>query len=181
MAVRLLLRHIGEGRFVCASPTDLRLALAKCPTQQAMWHEVREPRSVKQSRWMHALIRKAFDNQRGDRFESPEHLRAYALCAVGHKKTATMPFPADPEMGRALVGFAQQLIAALVGEGSYAFVRRTDSGLAVDVPKTFAFDKLPHKEATRIVQAVADFLVSEDGPVPGATVEQLFGALEDPQ
>lgn len=180
--IRLLMRHIGEGRFVCATATDLRLALAKCPTQHALWHEVQQPRSAQQNYFIYGLIKKAFDNQQGDRFESADHLMAVALCTVGHKVTTFFPLPdKDARLRQLVIDVVSKLIGALRRQSAFAFVRSTKRGLAVDVPKPWAFDKLKHEDATRLVQEIADWLVSDEGPVPGSSKAQLFAAMEDPQ
>jgi hypothetical protein len=53
-------------------------------------------------------------------------------------------------------------------------MRAADDGIALDIPKSWAFTRAKHKAATRTMDAVLDQLVDL---VPGITREQLLEAV----
>lgn len=178
MPLQLYLAHVGQGVFKAISALDMQLAEERCPVNRAQIHNIKEDRSNKQNRWFFGLIGKAFENQESERWNNPEHLRAFALCRVGHRDTIPFEFPeqVEPLQLQMLADFAEALIARVRAQGKYAFVRTIHNGIAVDIPKSWAFDKLEHPEATRLAQEVADWLCTE--VCPGMTPKELFREVE---
>jgi hypothetical protein len=184
--MKIFLRHDGEGMFSAATPYDRETAVKFCPIGRGMWHEVETFRSVKQNKWFHGLITVAFNNQRGERWASKDILRAYTLCAVGHKTTTEFTFPDtfDPHsregwiIRATLENFAAELVKQMLARDEHAFIRTTPTGIAVDKPRSWAFHKLKPEDANELADKIATFIVSDDGPCPGADIKQLFEAAD---
>lgn len=172
----IMCRHKGGGLFVTATPFDKRLADEKIPVDQALMHEVRRRRSRKQSRFLFAMCRKAWENQRGSTYDSPEHVRAAAFIACGYKTTAEFDFPegiSPAEQSRMIV-MAASLGSRLLASDKRPSMRTTKNGFAIDTPRSWAFDiELTHEEATELVQNVLLYLREE--VCPGVDL----GAMED--
>lgn len=168
--MKLLLRHLGHGQFAVATTPDLRAA-AKVPVGRAQWFEFKTPRSIRQNRFLHAIFTKAWENQRIDRWESAEHLKACALCAVGHCDVFRFDVGADDALR--FINLLAGLIERVRGKGSYPLVSHAGDHIQVRVAKSWAFDNLTHEEATAILQPVLEWICSDQGPCPGTDPETL--------
>lgn len=180
----LHLKHLGKGTFEAANAYDRQQALSRFHEGEALFCEIKKPRSSLQNRALFAALNKAWENQRGERWESPEYLRADAFCQVGFKTTIFYELPEDAEATEAemqkLETFVSKVVNDVYAKDSYAFIKRVgDRGVAVDLPRSWQFNVTEHEEATKVMDAVLDFLVER--VCPGITRKQLLEAVnKDP-
>lgn len=176
--MRLLLRHIGEGKFVAATALDKNLAVTKIGEMASAFVEWKERRSVRQNRWLHGLAAAAWANDPQDRFESPEHLRAWAFCEMGFCEVIEHKIngPVTPAMIQVLENFVCSIVEKIHAKGKYAFVEQLPNGLRVKIPHSWAFDELGKQKAGEVADRFADICCTVI--CPGATVEGLFEAAE---
>lgn len=177
----LHVRCLGDAKFEAANAYDRQQALARFNQGDELFCEIKKPRSSLQSRALFAALQKVFDNQREgqERWESPDHLRADAFCTVGFKTTIFYELPPDAEPTEAemrkLENFVSAIVKRVYDKDNFAFIRRIGvRGVAVDRPKSWAFHKTEHKQATEVFDAVFNFF--ED--VSGLTRKQLLEAVE---
>ena len=175
------LRHLGDGKFEVTTAYQRQHCNAKFKSDDEIVCSLTKARSNKQSRALFAAIRKAWDNQRENRWEDPEHLRADAFCTVGHKTSIYYELPADVEPTRKEFRRLEILVSDIVRRHhrseDFVFVRRTgERGIAIDTPRSCAFERTEHEAATAVFDAVLDFLVEK--VCPGITREQLLEAVK---
>lgn len=123
-------------------------------------------RSSEDHRRFFGLVKAAFDQWPETHEFQPdnaEHLRAYLLCRVGHRKTTVI----ETEEPASAVLVVE---AAFKAAGSYAFVRPYGAGLAVYAPRSLSWDKLDQKKFNPIRDEVSAVIES----VIGVSADQLL-------
>lgn len=176
-----MLFHTGDGFFKAATMVDKALAVEKLPIGVPLFHEVRRRRSHRQDKWLFGFLKAAWERTRAqDQWESPEHLRAGAFVACGHRDTIefTVEGEVTPLELVRLENFASSLVRQFLSRGEYVFVRRSPRGLAVDIPRSWSHAELGHEAATALAGKVEEWICSE--VCPGATAAQIMdAAMED--
>lgn len=170
--MKLRLKYMGNGVFHAATPEDRREAMEKFHQGTVVIFEARKPRSRKQNDRLHALILKAWMTHPGERWVSPEHLRAWLFCKVGHKDRITIARDADLEtIGNCIAA----IVARVRAKDGYCFMDETPTTIEIDIPRSWKFTKCQHPEATRIMQEIDELICAD--VVPGITIKQLWEAV----
>lgn len=123
-------------------------------------------RSSDDHRRFFGLVKAAFDQwPEAHEFQpdNAEHLRAYLLCRVGHRKTTVI----ETEEAASAVLVVE---AAFKAAGSYAFVRPYGAGLAVYAPRSLSWDQLDQKKFNPIRDEVSALIES----IVGVSADQLL-------
>jgi len=182
MSERVLCICTEDGKLAPATAIDRKKFADKLTPGHSYWTEITLPRSVKQNRLLFACIEKAWSMQPSDEWSSPEHLRAFAFCAVGYSESVAFEFPASMSelVAASFATFASDLLRRARGKGGFAFIRKRQGRLLCEWPKSWAFENLEAPGARKVFDDTLWFLCSDDGPCPGTTPEELIASLDDP-
>lgn len=177
----VVLEHTGDGNLSPVKPSHRQEIIAAYKVGERVACDLSK-RSRKQNSLLHAAIAKAFDNlpETETRFKDETHLRHWCFIRVGfhdtflHRITDNMT-PKD----------VQKVVDSIVGlrksykeHGIYTEIRAVEDGLALDIPKSWAFKRSSHRAATKVMDPIIDLLLEL---VPGMTREQLITAVrKDP-
>lgn len=128
-----------------------------------------KPRSLPQHKRLFGLLNVAFSNwPEGHEFQpaNKEHLRKWLIAKAGHYDTRTFELPetGNPLLMAAMMEFAENLLE-VDEDGGHRFGRWHGSTLTVFIPKSMAFEKLPHREACKLFDEI-DAIVHEVIGVP---------------
>ena len=131
-----------------------------------------KPRSLEQHKRYFALINAAYaqwPEMHDFKPDNVDHLRRWLQCKAGYYETRSFQLPEtdNPATMARMMEFAEALLETQPGT---RFGRWIGSTLAVFIPKSIAFEKLPHKDACRLFDDVAGFI--EDAI--GVPAEQLL-------
>jgi len=171
------LRHTGDGRLEAIKPSQRQEIIARFKVGDNIACDLEKYRSNLQNRAFFAAISKAYDNTpHTDRWRSSEELRAWCFVQVGFKETIECPMPQGMRgLVKRFATFVSAIVTRVHAKDRFAFMRETPDGLAVDIPRSWQFSKTDHSEATKVMDAVLDLLVTE--VVPGITRKQLLEAV----
>jgi hypothetical protein len=124
-----------------------------------------QARSVPQNRRFHALIRAAWvhwpENHPFFHPQSEEHLRKWLTAKAGHCTIRSID-TSDMTPDQAVAAIS----AAMREAGPYAWTTSAQSVLHVRTPASIAFDELPHKEACKLFDEIAEIIEMETGMKP---------------
>lgn len=141
---------------------------ASCPARH-------KPRSLEQHRRLFALIKAAYHHwPHGHEFkpESEEHLRKWLIKEAGRHTITTIDIVGETTGAEALVIIS----AAIRASGGYPFVTLAGRTARVFTPDSIAFDKLPHKEACRLFDDMAQIIEAEIGVPAERLLKEMAGA-----
>jgi hypothetical protein len=175
-----LLRHIGGGTLEPVKASERQDIIARFPVGENVRCAVAKYRSRKQNKALHAAIAKALHNVPEDqegRWQDEDHLRHWCFLRVGFKDTIVhhITVRMTPQDVKLLSGTVVELRKNYRDKGIYTEIRVVPEGLALDIPRSWAFTRAQHRAATRVMDAVLDLLVAQ--VVPGITREQLLEAV----
>lgn len=134
--------------------------MTRCP------HCGSRPRSSDDHRRFFGLVKAAFEQwPESHEFQpdNPEHLRAWLLCRVNHRKSTVI----ETEEPASAVLVVE---AAFRAAGAYAFVRPYGAGLAVHSPRSLSWDELDQKKFGPIRDEVSALIES----IVGVSADQLL-------
>lgn len=122
-------------------------------------------RSVPQHRRSMALIRAAYYHwpEKHPHFhpQSEEHLRKWLTAKAGHCSIRSIDTSEmTPDQAVAAIS------AAMREAGPYAWTTSVQSVLHVRTPSSIAFDELPHKDACKLFDEIAEIIEMETGFKP---------------
>lgn len=178
--MRLMLTHVGGGRFVPSTDADRALAVEKLPTGIPMFHEIERRRSRKQDRWLFGFVRAVWRTTRAqDRWENPGHLRAWLFCKVGYSQSMRyeVPMGAGVDEIEKMKVFVLALIDGFVKRGEYYFVFVESGSISVHIPRSWSHDELGHEGATKVTRLVQEVVLDE--LCPGMTVAEILEGAQD--
>lgn len=90
----LRLRYEGNGRFQVATRMDFDLVNQEFEPGALVRAKASQPRSLRQNAYFHALIEKAYENQRGGpKLPTWRHLKAYLLVEIDHCTESRVKIP----------------------------------------------------------------------------------------
>ena len=158
--IELQLRYEGNGVFRVANRAALEVAAARAEQGQVYTARLTSPRSHEQNRYFHALVRDAYEQQRGGPvLPTWMHLRNWLLCEVGHCEVqAFQPGAITREVAAWLRGRYDDVHWSTDGRQIYA---RT--------PKSINVARCEQDRMNQIVTAVVDVICKQ--VVPGTTPE----------
>lgn len=174
----LCLRFEGKG-FVPAARTDWLLARDKLHIGQTFRARLVVPRSNKRNDFLHALIQRAYENQRGGPdLPTWQHLKAWLLIEAGHCEETRV------KVGRLTLTEAKAAglaIATTVRLQGREYVGVTYDGkrgeFIIRTAKSVSFHALPDEgQFAEIVDKVVAIIGAEI--VPGMTPEEVFAMGE---
>ncbi|MGH6793079.1 MAG: hypothetical protein ACRECF_10140 [Methyloceanibacter sp.] len=172
-----ILEHIGGGTLVPVKPSERREIIDRYKTGDRVLAEFDRGRSRKQNNAHHAAIAKAFANlpESGRQFDHVDHLRHWCYLRIGFADTFVQVFTDAMTLQdvQKASNFVVGLRRAYKEHGIYTEMRVVPEGIALDIPKSWAFTRAQHRAATRTMDACLDLLVEL---VPGITREQLVEA-----
>lgn len=118
----------------------------------------KEPRSVPQHRRFFGLVR-ALHHHWPESIEfqpdNEDHLRAYLLVKAGYRSVKTF----YPEVQGMSADFAKMLpVVCALMLNRYCWSWADGEAVKVCAPESVAFDKLPHKKACEVLNAVEEFV-----------------------
>lgn len=173
MAIDLMLRHVGGGKFQTASHIDYHAAVELLEVNELLRAVLTRRRSVRQNNLLHAMIQAAFENQRGGpSFDTWEKLKAYLLIEAGHSEERRFSIGKIPHAQAALVcgGFASVIRDR--HEYMAAGIDRQRNEVVMRFAKSVAFRNATSDEMQPVVDRVLHKICTEI--VPGTSPEALL-------
>lgn len=169
--MKCMLKYIetkmGKSYFHTITPMDMLIP------GTTYFAEIKQPRSLRQNAFIHVVFERCWHNQRTERWENPEHLKAAALCAVGHCDIIEWAKSEINDMPL-FIDFIALLISRIRGEGTYPILTDVGSHLQVRVARPWRFERLSHEEATKLMDPILNWLCSDAGPCPGVEPAALL-------
>lgn len=104
------------------------------------------------------MIRAAYDHWPDShqfRPESEEHLRAWLICKAGYHTVQTIDIADNPNTA------VVQVAAAYAQAGKWHFSKTAGTRLMVFAPKSMSFDKMPHHDACKLFDHIAEIIEAE--------------------
>lgn len=149
------MRYEGNGRFSAVARVDREIADDMAEPGQVVLMRLAKKRSNRQNAYFHALIDAAFENQtEGILHPSPEHLKAWLLCDVGHCQEYRSPLGSMPPSE---VSNMMEPLAAALKINCDTMITTYDPRsheVVLRAAKSWSFRKLGAEKAGEILEAV---------------------------
>lgn len=158
--MKVQLSYLGAGRLTAASRLDEQILDEHLTAGDLVCLTEDNSRSMKQHRWLFALVRKAFDTLPMDqvlRFPSEEHLRKYALIKAGWCDINTQSF-STPEMAK-LAAKAFKIGANITTDGrNFTMTVVRDDTVMYVTPRSISLRACKGAEWESACQGVVNYL-----------------------
>lgn len=127
----ITLTYAGNGSFEASSNLDKSVISNNYRQGERVTFSDVKPRSYKNLKWWHAIVKKAWDNlpdHHVERWPTPEHFRKAVLCAVGHSDISNEIYSTKEDALKAITAarFSDDYLVVFT-EGNIATIMKAKS------------------------------------------------------
>lgn len=167
--IEVNLRYDGGGKFSAASHIDFRFLSDECDPGEQLLARLVRPRSNRENRLFHGVVKSAYDNQRGGPLFTEEEggwlkLRAWLLCEAGHCDLHEFAHGSITEP-------VIRTLKQVYDHGFWSANRRTGV-VRLRIAKSISFRLLKSDDFQPIKNKIFEIICTDI--VPGTTPEQLM-------